>query len=292
MVRLTKIRRKSQEYYILAYNIRKGRKVIRKEKYIGKEVPENIDELKDEFSHDIFIEIYGVDLENIQQQYKNLQEKITITEIKKLDEDFGIRFTYDSNKIEGGSLTRNEIKVLILHDQSPQRPLTDILETKAHYKLIQYLRDHKKDLSLETVLEWHYMIFKDTHKEIAGQIRDRMVKISGSDLIPSSPVELQLLLDELFEWYEEKRQYLHPVELAMLMHYKFVKIHPFIDGNGRISRLLMNFILHWHKYPMYNIRNQERKNYYRVLSRADKKDSPYIVANYLTRKYIKVLKNY
>jgi Fic family protein len=290
MVRLTKVRKDSNEYYILAHNIRKGVKVLRREKYLGLKIPENIEVIKEEFEHDLFEEIYGSDLEAIHQQYINNREQMLPIGVEKLNEDFAIKFTYDSNRIEGGSLTRNETRVLLLHDQAPQRPLKDILETKAHYELLKHIQTYNGEIGFNVILEWHHSLLKDSQKTIAGRIRNRSVKITGNDLIPPSPVELQPLLEDLFQWYGEKKKTLHPVELAMLVHYKFVTIHPFMDGNGRISRLIMNFILKKNEYPMYNILNQERYSYYNALSKADKREDPYVLTRYLTRNYIRVQK--
>jgi len=290
LVRITKVRQDSKEYYILAHNIRKGTKILRREKYLGVKIPENVELIREQFEHDLFEEMYGTDLGAIYQQYICMKEQMTPIEAEKFNEDFAIRFTYDSNRIEGGSLTKNETRVLILHDQAPQRPLKDILETKAHYKLLKHIQTYNGEIGFNVVLDWHHMLLKNSQKTIAGRIRDRNVKISGSDLIPPSPVELQPLLDDLFQWYEEKKKTHHPVELAMLVHYKFATIHPFMDGNGRISRLLMNFILYKNRYPMYNIPDQERYSYYNALSKADKREDPYVLVRYLTKKYIKTQK--
>ena len=290
MVRIAKVKQDTREYYILAYNIRKGTKIQRREKYLGLKIPENIESLKEQFSHELFEEMYGTDLEAIHQQYVSMKEHMPTIGVEKSNEDFAIRFTYDSNRIEGGSLTRNETKALLLHDQAPQRPLKDILETKAHYELLKHIRTYNGEIGFNIVLDWHHRLFKDTQKTVASRIRDRKVGISGSDLIPPSPVELQPLLDDLFKWYGEKKKTYNPVELAMLVHYKFVTIHPFMDGNGRIARLLMNFILQKHKYSMYNIPNKERHSYYNALNKADKREDPYVLARYLTKKYLKAQK--
>ncbi len=292
MVRITKVRKDAREYYVLAYNIRKGTKVQRKEKYLGKKIPENVEALKEQFAHELFEEIYGDDLESICRNYKNRQKQLPPIGVEKEYEVFAINFTYDSNRMEGGTLTRNETRVLILHDQAPQKPLKDILETKAHYELLKHIRTYNGELGFNVVLEWHHMLFKDTQEDIAGKIRNRQVKISGSDLIPPSPVELQPLLDDFFQWCKKRKNTHHPVELAMLVHYKIVRIHPFMDGNGRIGRLLMNFILQGYGYPMYNIPDQERHGYYKALHKADKKEDPHVLARYLTKKYVKTHKKH
>lgn len=290
MVRITKVRQDSKEYYFLAHNIRKGTKVLRREKYLGLKIPKNIEEIREEFEHELYEEMYGTELETIHQQYNSMKEQMPPIGVEKFNEDFAIKFTYDSNRIEGGSLTKNETRILLLHDQAPQRPLKDILETKAHYELLKHIQTYNREIEFNVILDWHHRLLKDSQKTIAGRIRDRKVRITGSDLIPPSPVELQPLLNDLFQWYGEEKKNHHPVELAMVVHYKFVTIHPFMDGNGRISRLLMNFILHKHGYPMYNILNQERFGYYKALNKADKKEDPYALARYLTKRYIKTQK--
>jgi len=86
--------------------------------------------------------------------------------------------------------------------------------------------------------------------------------------MPPFPSEIYPLLREFFRWYYKNKKKLHPVELAALVHLKFVTIHPFTDGNGRISRLMMNFILHKHGYPLLNIPYEKRAGYYNALERA------------------------
>ena len=89
------------------------------------------------------------------------------------------------------------------------------------------------------------------------------------------------------EPYNEEKKSLHPVELAALVHYKFVCIHPFWDGNGRMSRMLMNFVLYKNNYPMYNFLNKERRKYLNSLNRSDKNKDSYIFIRFFTRRYVK-----
>jgi Fic family protein len=143
--------------------------------------------------------------------------------------------------------------------------------------------DYKKDLSLQIVLYWHKKLFESTKSDIAGKIRQHQVTISGSKFVPPFPAEIYPLLRELFKWYDKNKSKnkLHPVALAALVHLKFVTIHPFTDGNGRISRLMMNFVLHKHAFPYYN-----------ALERAQVKKQDNIFVQWFFRRYVKEHKRY
>ena len=145
----------------------------------------------------------------------------------------------------------------------------------------------KKDLSLSLVLYWHKKLFDTTKPDLAGKIRQHQVAISGSTFMPPTPVEVYPLVREFFRWYDKNKNKLHPVELAALVHLKFVTIHPFGDGNGRISRLLMNFVLHKHAYPLLNIHYKGRNSYYNALERAQTKNMDFIFVQWFIKRYIK-----
>jgi len=142
-------------------------------------------------------------------------------------------------------------------------------------------------LSLIAVIYWHKELFEGTKPDVAGQIRDHGVRITGSRFIPPSPVELQPLLREFFSWHNSNKARAHPVELAALAHLKFVSIHPFSDGNGRISRLIMNFILKKHGYPMLNIDYKGRRAYYNALERAQVNNRERTFSQWFFRKYLR-----
>ena len=120
----------------------------------------------------------------------------------------------------------------------------------------------------------------------ARKIRNHQVAISRSKFMPPMPAELDIELKDFFEWYNKNKDKLNPIELAALVHLKFVTIHPFSDGNGRISRLMMNFVLHKYGYPMLDIPYVKRSSYYTALERSQvKKDvSPFL--NWFFRRYI------
>ncbi|MHA1972595.1 MAG: Fic family protein [Candidatus Hodarchaeales archaeon] len=290
MVRILEKRKGSKKYFVLAHTIRVGKRVVRREKYLGVEVPDNLEIITANFLHELYIDKWGQKLTEIKHQYRQVLSKMSVSVLKKYYEDFEVRFTYDSNRIEGSTLTLRETASLLLENYAPSRSLQDILEAKSHQNLIKEMMRHantSNDLNYNVILEWHHILFKDSKPDIAGKIRSVQVKIAGSDLEVPSPVEIFPLLDEFFQWYHQSKNLLHPLELAALVHYKFVSIHPFVDGNGRISRMMMNYVLFKHNYPLYSLPEKVRNTYYNILARADKKEDPYIFVNYLTRQYVK-----
>jgi len=232
-------------------------------------------------------------LDKIKENFsKELRQMPEVTREKET-KIFSIRFTYDTQKIEGSKLTLRETSELLESSISPKaKPLYDIKETEAHYKIFYEILSYKKDLSLPIVLYWHKKLFVSTKPEIAGRIREHQVAISGSKFLPTIPAEIYLLLREFFKWYNKNKKKLHPVELAALVHLKFVTIHPFADGNGRISRLMMNFILHKHGYPLLNIPYEKRASYYNALERAQIKKMDGIFLQWFFKLYIKEHKKY
>jgi len=110
--------------------------------------------------------------------------------------------------------------------------------------------------------------------------------------VPPLAVEVEPMLSDFFKWYEKSRVKLHPAELAALVHLKFVTIHPFADGNGRISRLLMNFVLNKHGFPMLNIHYANRNSYYNALERAQVKENDSIFLNWFFKRYKKELERF
>jgi len=282
-----------QTYYYLEHTIRKGEKVKKKEKYIGKTIPKNLEKIKKEFLSEIYKEKWYSLLDKIKENFsKELRQMPEVTREKET-KIFSIRFTYDTQKIEGSKLTLRETSELLESGISPKaKPLYDIKETEAHYKIFYEILSYKKDLSLPIVLYWHKKLFASTKPEIAGRIREHQVAISGSKFLPPIPAEIYLLLREFFKWYNKNKKKLHPVELAALVHLKFVTIHPFADGNGRISRLMMNFILHKHGYPLLNIPYEKRASYYNALERAQIKKMDGIFLQWFFKRYIKEHKKY
>ena len=173
-----------------------------------------------------------------------------------------------------------------------EKPIRDIKEAEASKKVFYEMLKYERDLSLQIVLCWHKKLFWDTKEDIAGKIREHGVQISRSKFTPPTPVELQLLLKEFFDWYNQNKSKMFPVELAALAHLKFVTIHPFSDGNGRISRLMMNFVLNKHGFPMLDIPYEKRAGYYNALERSQVRKNDLIFLQWLFKKYANGNKRY
>lgn len=278
----------NQTYYYLEHSVRAGREVRKKERYLGKKPPADLEKIKREFLGEIYRERWYPALEAIRRGYAADLRRTAVSARAKALETFAIHFTYNTQRIEGSTLTLRETADLLERGVTPsQRPLTDVQEAEAHRAVFRSLLRESKDLSLSLVTRWHHQLFVTTRSDIAGRIRAHQVLISGSRFVPPSPVEVTPLLREFFRWYARSKERLHPVELASLVHLKFVTVHPFSDGNGRIARLLMNFVLHRRGFPMLDIAYAGRSSYYTALERAQTKQLESIFLLWFVRRYIR-----
>lgn len=284
---------KGRIYYYLEHSYRDGKKIQKRSIYLGSKIPKNIEEIKEKFLDDISRKTWQADIERIRKNYSKNQRAMPRSIREKELENFAINFTYDTQKIEGSTLTRKETADLLERGITPKnKPMRDVQEAEAHRDLFFDILESKKDLSLREIQDWHWRLFNKTKKDIAGKFRNYQVAIRGSKFLPPSPVEVFPMLSEFFAWYNKKKDRLHPVELAAIAHLKFVTIHPFGDGNGRISRLVMNFILERKKYPMLDIPYEGRNRYYSALERSQVKKEERISLQWFIRRYIKEYKRY
>ena len=292
---VTVVRRtvKGIPYYYLEHTLRAGRKFTQRSKYLGKAIPKDIGRLEREFILELKKEKWFGEFDSIKKNYAAETKTLPPSSKEKLLREFSVRFTYDTQRIEGSTLSLRQTSQLLEEGITPSgKPVADVKEAEAHQKVFLAMQDEKKDLSLQLVLEWHWKVFKDTKPDIAGRIRRHGVRIIGSRYTPPSPVELPPLLDDFFGWYGRSKRKVHPVELAALVHLRFVTIHPFGDGNGRISRLMMNFVLRRTGYPMFNIESKDRKAYYNALERTQLTEDSQVFEQWLFRRYKKEFAHY
>jgi Fic family protein len=196
--------------------------------------------------------------------------------VQKLKEQFEIEMTYNSNAIEGNSLTLKETYLVINEGLTIKgKPLKDHLEAKNHQEALEYLydlieKDKKNTFSENLIRSLNQIVQQNIDKEWAGRYRNSGVIIGGADHKPPEALEIPRLMLNLIAWVGDNKKKMHPVELASILHHKLVYIHPFFDGNGRTSRLVMNIILMQSGFPLVIVLKNDRKRYYQTLSEADK----------------------
>lgn len=199
--------------------------------------------------------------------------------LKEIKSFYRIGLTWSSNAMEGNTLTESETKVLLEDGLTVGgKPLRDTFETLGHAKAYDFMFSllDSREISERDVLTMHRMFYADIDPENAGVYRNVPVIISGSTYPVCAPDRIPEDMDALFGWIKENRDKLHPVEFAAQLHKRFVFIHPFIDGNGRIARLLMNTALIQDGYMIACIPPVLRHEYISSLERAHKDDRPFV----------------
>jgi Fic family protein len=259
---------KERGFYYLKHHIQ-GKE---KRKYLGKAIPKNIEYLKKEFLKQFYCEDWDEKIRSIGKNYQKEVKKIPQSIQSKNFESFGIAFTYNTQRIEGSSLTKTDTKDLLVFGVTPaKKPQIDVIETKKHYELFMKLVTSEKvpNLTKKIVLQWHREIFDQTKIGEAGSIRSYRVGVTTSEKIDFTPVaEIPQKLAEFFDWLSKHDAKKNIAEFACMAHYKFVSIHPFGDGNGRISRLIMNYVLLKYNYPLLMIKNTDRRSYFKSLEKS------------------------
>ncbi len=192
--------------------------------------------------------------------------------MRNLEEWFLVELTYTSNAIEGNTLTRQETALVVEKGLTVGgKSLVEHLEATNHAQALVWIRDkvgsELKDLNEKSILHIHNIILKSVDDANAGKYRDVSVRISGSNIILPNPRKVPELMQEFCNWLNKSCD-LHPALLAAEAHYRLVTIHPFVDGNGRTARLLMNMILLMRGYPAAIIRKRDRLSYINALEKA------------------------
>jgi len=221
---------------------------------------------------------------------------LTQGELRRLQEEFLIEFTYNSNAIEGNTLTLKETALALEGLTINQKPLKDHLEAVGHrdaFLYVQKLIEEKTSFSEKVIKEIHSLVLMD-RPEDRGVYRQIPVRIMGAYLEPPQPYLVPIKMEQLM--LEQKNTRRHSIENAALFHLDFEGIHPFIDGNGRTGRLIMNFMLLRDGYPPINVKFADRQRYYDCFDShyRDKAAAPMVemVAGYLEeqlRRYLSIL---
>ncbi len=234
---------------------------------------------------------------NVEKSIKLKSELDSLRPLKKEDElrimqKFRIDWNYHSNNLEGNTLTYGETKALILFGVTAQgKPLKDHFEITGHDEAIKWVMEivsQKRYLTENFIRELHKLILKEPYEVDAitpeGQPTKKRVNVGTYKTTPNhvrtktgeifrfaTPEETPAMMNDLINWYRNKMEEkdINPIFLATEFHYRYIRIHPFDDGNGRTARILMNFILMQFGYPPVIIKTNDKENYFTVLRQAD-----------------------
>lgn len=289
---------KIKKYYLI-HSYRLGDKVKRISRYLGSNLSEKelvklrkraeqliLDQVKEK-------SIFEFELSKKEiKEFRKFEKPIKIRHLHSLDWlGFTENFTYNTNAIEGSALALYEVKDLIEERDAPHN--ADELETLDVARAIDYIKTTKTRFSLEFIKKLHFLCFKET-KHFAGRLRNVEVVIKDSQgkiMHSGAPSAIVgKLLQNLVVWYKRHKSKYPPLLLAALVHDEFENIHPFQDGNGRVGRLLLNYVLLKHKYPPISIRVKDRQRYYRVLQAFERRNDIKPTLKFLISQYKKQYK--
>ncbi|MFM7683406.1 MAG: Fic family protein [Bacteroidota bacterium] len=209
-------------------------------------------------------------LDELSKKWKNIKPLNEI-QLRKMEEYFFTSYTYESNRIEGNTLTLQETHLVINEGITiggkSMREHLELVNHKEAIELILDLVQNKIPFNAFRLKQIHQIILKGVDDRNAGVYRNLPVRISGSSHVPPEPYLIEKMMEDYFIFYETQKEILHPVILAAEMHERLVTIHPFIDGNGRTSRLVMNLILLKSGFTIANLKGNfnDRMRYYKAL---------------------------
>jgi Fic family protein len=287
MVYVERIERNSKTYYYITKNFRvSSKKWMKIRKYVGDKPPSKkqitkaiaeieTDALKKGFMKPVSKQKYLSDtetekLQDLKEVYNKWYGKLSTDEIKKYEEEFIVRFTYNTNAIEGNRLSLRETSMILTENIIPAGATpNDYNETINSKDCYEFIKDYVGEFNQKFLLKIHGLLTKNTNCKIVGKYRDHDVRISGSDWIPPTHKKIKEEMRKIFQWYYGERIKLHPVELGAILHNKLERLHPFSDGNGRTSRVVMNWILMKNKFPMFYVEIRDKIHYYEAIEEGD-----------------------
>ncbi len=300
MVYLYKKIIQGKPYYYLRVSERRGERIITKDiAYLGNSIPQvrkklnNLSQYKSQIRksyskiHKFLESNYYLEKvkesklkkDNFLREKKNEIEACKLhfnSNFKRLDsktkeevyKHFVIEFSFNSTSIEGNTITLRQARDLLEEGKTPKnKTLREIYDLQNQEEVFFGLLDSNKNINHKFIQDVHEKLIKNIDKRTGYRTRDIRVIKAGFKSTPAWYVKADM--DLLLEWYKKNKNKLHPFVLAVGFHHKFEKIHPFMDGNGRTGRMIMNYILMKHNYPPVIIRNKLRSEYLDALKEAD-----------------------
>ncbi|MCL2652049.1 MAG: Fic family protein [Candidatus Azobacteroides sp.] len=228
-------------------------------------------------------------IQQLHEEWQSLQP-LKQEDQNRLNRKFMLEFNYNSNHIEGNTLTYGQTRLLLMFGETMgSANMRDYQEMKAHNAGLELVKieaaDEERPLTESFIRELNKIILVEDfwkkndsqstpYKIHVGVYKTRpnsVITATGEPFEYTTPEETPALMSDLVAWYKEveNQKTLNPIELAALFHYRYIRIHPFEDGNGRIARLLANYILFRHNYPMIVIKSDDKENYLQILHQCD-----------------------
>lgn len=238
----------------------------------------------------------AISVERIEELKAELDTRRPLTqgELERLNEEFMIEFTYNSNAIEGNTLTLQETAMVLEGITIDQKPLKDHLEAVGHKDAFLYVQDivsNKMPLTEFVIKNIHSLVLMNKPED-KGVYRRVPVRIMGALTEPVQPYMIEPKITELLAENEKRKATMNIIERVARFHLEFESIHPFIDGNGRTGRLLMNFELMQNGYPPINVKFTDRKRYYEAFDSFSRNQDANPMTNLITEYVTERLEQY
>ncbi|MBI4162954.1 MAG: Fic family protein [Candidatus Aenigmarchaeota archaeon] len=280
-----------RKYYYLAGNIRYGKGKWKKVRiYLGKGVikKKQLEELANEKGKEfikklsearkntdpliaLISESHVNELDKIKKKFKKEKSKLLYPQYKNYYEHFVSLFTYNTNAIEGSTVTLRETAMILFDKIVPEgKSIKEINEVQNHKDAFDFMLNYKGDLNKPFILKAHKILTHNILWKHAGVFRDVQVYVRGAEFMPATPGNIESEFKKMMLWYRRNKKKYHAVVVAAHMHHVFESIHPFLDGNGRTGRLVLNFILRKNGFPMIDIKYADRSKYYAALGEGNK----------------------
>mgnify|MGYP001620090373 CR=1 FL=1 len=213
---------------------------------------------------DIFTEKQIIKIEKMKVEYRQLLKNFSKEQHKDVFDRFIANFTYESNAIEGSSLTLKDVTIVMFENRSIEgKDLREIYETKNSREVMEKILKKKFKITEKDIIKMHKMLMKNIDKRTG--YKQFPNEITGSQVKLTPPEKVQEEMGQLIGWCNSNPQKLHPLQICALLHGKFEKIHPFADGNGRVGRFIANTMLVNNGYPPLIIRKTQRDSYIKCL---------------------------
>ncbi len=288
MVSIEKIKRGGGVYFYISKNFRIGLNKWKKiRRYLGsakpskksvakiaREIEEEAEKkglVKKQLSYAFLTAEEAEVIEDIKEQFKRFMKRLPRESASKYMEDFLIRFTYNTNAIEGSRLSLRDTHLILQENIIPHDATSyEYNEVVNSRKCMEFIKSYRGELNQKFLLKVHEILTKNTSVQMVGVYRNHNVIITGSPHTPPDFRQMKNLMKDFFVWYNNSKKRFHPLELACIAHTKLTRIHPFSDGNGRTARVISNFILYKNGFPLFFVDVKDRGKYYNALDESDK----------------------